>query len=155
MLFYIDQVKQLAKRVSEIVKHGDVITLDGELGAGKSTFSKFLIEALGFDYIGSPTFSKIITYESPKHCLWHCDLYQMGDQSNQKHTVINSKQNTFNQLNEYIYDSESGILIVEWACKYPNLKLLEDIIEIKIEHYSENQRKISITKHGRFNYITI
>ncbi len=137
MLYNLQQIKELAEKIATSLKPGDMILLNGQLGAGKSTFSKFVIESLGFDYCGSPTFSKIITYQGDL-CCWHCDLYQMDN---------------IHPLQECIYEIDHGILLVEWAEKLPELSFLSDIIELKIDYHSEELRKLHITKKGRFEKI--
>lgn len=128
--YSIEQTRELAQEIAKSLKHGDIVALNGELGAGKSTFSKFIIEYLGFSYLGSPTFSKIITYRNEKNQLWHVDLYQAN-------SAI---------LDEYIYDLDNGILLVEWAKNYNNLHLFSNVIEIHISHSSDNIRKIEISR---------
>ncbi|QEK38121.1 tRNA (adenosine(37)-N6)-threonylcarbamoyltransferase complex ATPase subunit type 1 TsaE [Candidatus Cytomitobacter indipagum] len=133
-MYSIKQIKDLAIKISSFLEHGDIIALNGKLGAGKSTFSKFLIESLGFSYLGSPTFSKIITYNNENLQLWHADLYQAKNQI----------------LDEYIYDIDNGILIIEWANNYSNIKMLDNIIEVNISHLSKDNRNVELIKYGRF-----
>ncbi len=137
MIYDIKQTQNLAIKIANNIEPGDAVLLNGALGAGKSTLAKFIIESLGLDYCGSPTFSKIITYEKTFK-LWHCDLYQM--------------ENT-NQLHELIYEIDQGILLVEWAKQCNELKYIENFLEIEIESTSCNHRKININKHGKFSNI--
>ena len=59
-----NDTKRLAKEISNIVKPGDVICLDGDLGAGKTTFTKYLCEDLGVKgYVNSPSYSIVNEYD--------------------------------------------------------------------------------------------
>lgn len=70
----------LADRIAPLLHPGDVILLDGPIGAGKSAFCRALIRArLGrMEDVPSPTFTLVQTYEDPAGDIWHCDLYRLG-----------------------------------------------------------------------------
>jgi tRNA threonylcarbamoyl adenosine modification protein YjeE len=72
----------LAEDVAAIVRPGDVITLEGDLGMGKSAFARALIRALADDdalEVPSPTFTLVQTYDLPRFAVSHFDLYRLGD----------------------------------------------------------------------------
>ncbi|MBV9528117.1 tRNA (adenosine(37)-N6)-threonylcarbamoyltransferase complex ATPase subunit type 1 TsaE [Sphingomonas sp.] len=87
----------LAKRV----RAGDVITLSGPLGAGKTAFARGLIAALGHDgEVPSPSFAIVQPYEDLVLPVWHVDLYRLQDPS---------------ELDELGLDaSAGGVLLIEW-----------------------------------------
>jgi tRNA threonylcarbamoyl adenosine modification protein YjeE len=83
ILYSLDDTKSLAGRVAPWLKKGDVLALKGDLGAGKTAFARFLIQALsGRDVeVNSPTFTLLQTYPSPAGEIWHYDLYRIEDES--------------------------------------------------------------------------
>lgn len=72
----------LATDFAQKLTRGDVILLDGDLGAGKSVFARAVIRALVGDEaleVPSPTFTLVQTYDSPRGELYHFDLYRLND----------------------------------------------------------------------------
>lgn len=68
--------------LASLLRPGDVVALSGDLGAGKTTLARGLIQALGFaDEVPSPTFPIVIPYAPPEVSLplWHVDLYRIED----------------------------------------------------------------------------
>ena len=70
---------QFAERMAPILGAGDALLLSGEIGAGKSAFSRALIRSLAGAEIEvpSPTFTLVQTYEIRPFEVWHCDLYRL------------------------------------------------------------------------------
>lgn len=70
---------RFAARVAAILKTGDTLLLSGEIGAGKSAFSRAVIRTLARAEIDvpSPTFTLVQTYEVGACDIWHCDLYRL------------------------------------------------------------------------------
>ncbi len=74
-----EQTAALAKRIAPLLGPGDVICLEGPIGAGKTHFARALISArlpLPED-IPSPTFTLVQQYDAPDLEIWHCDLYRL------------------------------------------------------------------------------
>jgi tRNA threonylcarbamoyladenosine biosynthesis protein TsaE len=78
-----DQLNKLAATVAADLKIGDAVLLNGELGTGKTTFTKFLIKYLGGDFeeVTSPTFNLIHQYKTKNFEVWHFDLYRIKTQN--------------------------------------------------------------------------
>lgn len=72
-----------ARAMGDLLAAGDVLCLWGDLGAGKSTFARALIQGhMGEDTDApSPTFTLVQTYEAPDFDIWHFDLYRLEDPS--------------------------------------------------------------------------
>ena len=114
-----------------------VICLIGDLGSGKTIFTKGFAEALGIDEnITSPTFNIIKEYNTEEMNLYHMDLYRLeGDVRNLG-------------LEEYF--EKGGVVIIEWADMIEDY-LPEERLEIKIKLSEEDEdtRIIVITPYGR------
>ena len=88
--------------LAPLLKAGDVILLDGPLGAGKTTLVRGLLEALGhYGEVPSPSFAIVQPYDDLELPLWHVDLYRIADPS---------------ELAELGLDTvlSEGVLVVEW-----------------------------------------
>ena len=73
------ETEKLTRALAPHVTGGDVILLEGPIGAGKSFFARALILALldEPEDIPSPTFTLVQTYDAPEFEIWHCDLYRL------------------------------------------------------------------------------
>ena len=78
-----DSTAALARHLAPLVGAGDVILLQGPIGAGKSHFARALIQArLGWaEDVPSPTFTLVQTYQADEVEIWHADLYRLTDAS--------------------------------------------------------------------------
>ena len=112
-----------------------VICLNGDLGSGKTVFTKGFAGAMGIDEITSPTFNIIKEYvgELP---LYHMDVYRLDG--------------NVEDLGIEEYFTKKGITIIEWADLIPDY-LPDKRLDIKIKSSSEdeNKRIITITPYGR------
>ena len=77
-----EDTRKLAKELAQKSRKGDVYALIGDLGVGKTAFTKGFAEGLGIDEpITSPTFTIVQIYESGRLPLYHFDVYRIGDVS--------------------------------------------------------------------------
>ena len=112
-----------------------VICLDGELGSGKTVFTKGMANALGIEEsITSPTFTIIKEYDSGEMPLYHMDVYRLD--GNTEGVGIEE------------YYNKGGIAIIEWAKTIKDI-LPEERLEIKFKVVDENRRMLVITPHGQ------
>ena len=123
---------EIARLLGEILQAGDVIALTGDLGAGKTCFSKGIGAALGIspDRVASPTFIISTRHEGGAVPLIHVDVYRLES----------AREAVDIGLDETFYD-EKGVCVVEWAEKVEDL-LPTDSIRVTFEITGENTRKI-------------
>lgn len=112
-----------------------IICLDGDLGSGKTVFTKGIANGLGIDEnITSPTFTIIKEYTSGELPLYHMDVYRLD--GNVDGVGIEE------------YYNKGGIVIIEWAKTIKDC-LPEERLEIKFKVVDENKRLLIITPYGR------
>jgi len=126
-----EETLRVGLRVGERLKMGDVINLNGELGAGKTHITKGIAKGLGVDdYITSPTFIIVNQYEG-RIPLYHFDVYRIND-IDEMHEI---------GFEEYLYGN--GVCIVEWGSMVEEL-LPDSAIRIDINKIDDNTREIVI-----------
>ncbi len=132
-----EMTMQLAQDFAKELKSGDVICLNGDLGAGKTAFVQGLAKGLGIDgYISSPTFTIVNEYDAPLP-LYHFDVYRIGD-SEEMYDI---------GFDEYIFGE--GVCVIEWSENIADI-LPEHRYEITItKDYSkdENYRRITVEEY--------
>lgn len=76
----LDEMLKLGIGLSKIITPGDIIYLEGNLGAGKTTLVKSILQALGYNgSVKSPTYTLVEEYRVHKHIIYHYDLYRLSD----------------------------------------------------------------------------
>lgn len=129
----VEDTERIAMKLSSLLVPPDVITLEGDLGAGKTTFTKALAKGLGVTRtVNSPTFTIIKQYEG-NYSFNHLDVYRLADSDEDL------------GWDELFYGN--AISVIEWA------HLIEDDLpaerlEIRIIHGGEDKRMITITAIG-------
>lgn len=117
-----------AKRVAEKLKGGEIILLNGDLGAGKTTFTKGLARALGVkETVTSPTFTYVKEYDG-RLTLYHFDMYRVSD-ADEVYEL---------GLEEYFY--KGGVVVVEWN-KFDDVR---NPIIINVKSLGGNLREFEI-----------
>ncbi len=125
----------LAARVAAKAFPGAVIALDGDLGAGKTTFSQAFAAAIGVKgIVNSPTFTIIKEYSGEKLPLYHMDVYRLSPEEADDLG-----------LDDYFYGE--GVTLVEWASLIEEL-LPPNRLELYIEHLGGEARAIRLTGVG-------
>lgn len=118
-------------------ENGDIFTLSGPMGAGKSEFARGFIQYLmGAETdVPSPTFTLVQSYESDKGLIWHFDLYRLEDAD---------------EIYEIGWEEaiSDGILLIEWPERLSTL-LPTQRKDIKITPTSDKSRLISLNVQGR------
>lgn len=103
------ETNRIAQLIGSILQKGDVVLLEGEIGAGKTHFARALIQSLQDtpEDVPSPTFTLIQTYDTQKGLIWHTDLYRL------------SAPEELNELG-LIDAFETDICLVEWPDRLGN-----------------------------------
>lgn len=134
-----DESIKLGEKIGKLLTPGDVILLDGDLGAGKTTFTKGIGRALGVKrVINSPTFTIVKEYMGENIKLYHLDLYRLdgvGDDFD---------------LEEY-FDS-NGICVCEWPFQASDI-LPKEYLMINIKRIDDNKRKFIIEGNNKYEKI--
>lgn len=125
--------KDIATKLAEQLEPGDVVTLSGNLGAGKTTFTKGIATGLGVKRaVTSPTFTIIKEYKG-RLPLYHIDAYRLEG----------SEEDI--GFEEYI--DGDGVTVIEWAGFIEDF-IPQDRLEIMIEYNGETARTISFKPNG-------
>lgn len=123
-----EETLSFGERYAKTLKAGDVVILDGEMGAGKTVFCKGVAKGLGIeDEILSPTYAYMNDYYGK---LYHFDCYRLSD----------GGQAEALGLCDYFY--ADGICLIEWAQNISSV-LPSVVKKVKIEKISESVRRIS------------
>ena len=123
---------KFAGKFAKTLKSGDIVLLDGDLGAGKTVFSKGVVSALSNDaeIAVSPTFVIVNTYNNCKPPVYHFDLYRINDIS--ELDAIGAE--------EYFY--ADGISLVEWPSRAYDI-FPKKAIKVYIEKLTDEKRLIA------------
>ena len=109
-----------------------IITLNGDLGSGKTVFTKGLAHAMGIDSVTSPTFNIVKEYEGELP-LYHMDLYRV--------------ENNIDNLGLEESFTEGGIVVIDWADMIKEY-LPKERLDVKIKIVDENTRVLIFIPHG-------
>jgi tRNA threonylcarbamoyladenosine biosynthesis protein TsaE len=154
----VDETNDIASQLARTVQIGDIVFLNGELGAGKTTFTKAFARELGVtEDVLSPTFVLAREYDSGKFPLLHIDAYRI---------VSNCDPNSVEEFDKYVLSQlqsteleeilDEGVVIVEWgdsfAVEFPNRYEVNFVISKSdepdvIEDSLDNYREIEVKKY--------
>lgn len=149
------QTQRLALRLGELLRGGELLLLDGQLGTGKTTFTQGLAQGMGImGVVSSPTFTLLKEYVAQPRstpgqqgalhqvakalALYHFDLYRLDEPEE----MIDLG------FEDYFYDDE-GVCVVEWAEKAKSLWPPEKL-HIRMKALSETKRGLVFTAIGTF-----
>jgi len=126
----LKQMAALGDQLASLLRIHDVILLKGDLGTGKSTFARALIQALCGENIEvpSPTFTLVQTYDAPAFSLWHFDLYRLKE-----------PEEAYELGLEEAY--ESGVSLIEWPERLGTF-LPREYLEIEFAYGTDETERI-------------
>ena len=124
-----EAMHRLVTDIAIALEPGDLITLSGDLGAGKTTLARAIIRAAAGDpnlIVPSPTFTLVEVYETPRGTYWHFDLYRLDDPQ---------------QVYELGWEEAlaEGIVLLEWPDRLGSL--LPQHLSVTLELASEDGRR--------------
>lgn len=133
--FSAEETEALGKQLAEESNPGDVYTLIGDLGVGKTVFTQGFADGLLIDEpICSPTFTIVQVYDSGRLPFYHFDVYRIGDVEEMDEIGYE----------DYIYSD--GVSLIEWA------NLIEEILP---EHYRQVTIEKDLEKGFDYRKITV
>ena len=132
-----EQTRRIGMRLGGLLAAGDVVCLQGDLGAGKTTFSQGLAQGWGsLDSVSSPTFILVNLYRrADGEQLFHLDAYRLESVPEAEELDLDS------MLTE-------GALIIEWPERLGDL-IPNEHLHIRLEHLSEEHRQMNFHAHGK------
>lgn len=132
----LEETKEFGIKIGQLLKPGDILCLNGDLGAGKTTLTKSIGLGLGVeDYITSPTFALINEYDG-RIPVYHFDVYR-----------LENVEDLYDLgFDEYFYGH--GVSIIEWADKIEKLIPKERIVLDIEKGIDLDSRIINITGYG-------
>ncbi len=121
---------RLGQTLARHVGGGDVIALSGDLGAGKTSLARALIQALlaaedRHEDVPSPTFTLVQTYETAKLTIWHADLYRLNNPREVDELGLEDAQ-------------ESGLLLIEWPDRMGD-ELPRERLEVELKETDDKE----------------
>jgi len=129
----LDETRALGIKIGEKVQEGTVITLSGDLGAGKTTLTQSIAKGLGITKtVSSPTFTICKIYHG-RLPLYHFDAYRLEG---------SEEDLGFEEMIE-----GDGLAVIEWP-QYVDYLIPEDVLNISIRLTGEQQREMSFTAQG-------
>jgi len=131
------ETQEIAISLVKKIKKGGMICLFGNLGTGKTIFTKGLAEGLGIENLSikSPTYTYIRHHKKNGQNIYHIDLYRL-EQIDELLAL---------ELDEIMQNKEN-IVIVEWADRMESI-LPEKRIDVELEYIDDDSREIKITEH--------
>ena len=133
----VDDTYFLARKFAQSISKGNVVALIGNLGTGKTTFTKGLAKALGIlENVGSPTFKLVSEYVGTDSVLYHIDAYR-----------LEGSKDFLNIGGEEYLTTEDGITVIEWADIIGDI-LDDDVIQVKFARIQNNSEARQIEIRG-------
>lgn len=136
----LKSLEGIAAKLADFVQTGDVILLEGDLGAGKTEFARIFLRILTGDAelaVPSPSFTLVQQYDTPKGEVWHFDLYRLDN-------PLEVEEIGWNEA------LTRGISLIEWPDRL-GYYLPADYLTLRMDFSDkgEDWRNVTVTPHGR------
>ena len=130
-----DETQNLGRRLAANLKGGELILLEGDLGAGKTVFTRGIAVGLGIreDAVRSPSFALVHEYEGGQFPLFHVDLYRLEGLDDLEGLGLDELTQT------------GGVVIVEWGEKLPPW-YRRDALIVRFHDLGEGARRIELER---------
>ncbi|MDN5332447.1 MAG: tRNA threonylcarbamoyladenosine biosynthesis protein TsaE [Tepidanaerobacteraceae bacterium] len=131
----VEETEGLGEKLGRLLSKGDLVALKGDLGAGKTAFTRGIARGLGSeDFVTSPTFTIINEYDGDVP-IAHMDAYRLSD-------AVELEDIGFRDyLKEYV-------VVIEWADRVIDL-LPDEVLLVEFETIGEQERRITFTAKGK------
>ncbi len=129
-----EETRDFGRKLASLLPRKAVVILIGELGAGKTTLTKGIVDGRGAanpDDVSSPTFTLIHEYGNPVS-VYHVDLYRLDTPEQARRSGL-----------EELFD-QPALVLIEWGDRWPEL-MPDDRIEIRLVHESDDRRRIEVS----------
>lgn len=132
-----EQTRRIGMRLGRALQAGDVICLQGDLGAGKTTFVQGIAQGWGsLDLVSSPTFIIVNVYrDADQKQLFHMDAYRLDSAHEAEELDIDSML-------------AQGSVLIEWPERMIRL-IPRERLWIKLEYMNEEEREMKFKSHGK------
>ena len=130
----VAETKALAEKFAATLKGGEIVCLEGDLGAGKTTFTRYLAAALGAKgAVSSPTFCIVQEHQSPDVLLVHMDLYRLHGEEDVE------------AIGWEDYLARGAIFVIEWPERAGSL-IPPSARHVSFRRLGEEKRMISVSR---------
>lgn len=136
-----EQTEQIAKKIGNSLRGGEVIELISELGGGKTTFTHGLAEGINSnDKVASPTFTISRVYQGDELKIYHFDFYRLNDDKLIKYELSD------------VLDDKNNVVVIEWPGLVEEV-LPSEKLTVKFMHINENRRELLFTYPKNLSYL--
>jgi tRNA threonylcarbamoyladenosine biosynthesis protein TsaE len=133
-----EETFDLGEKLGENLRGGEAILLSGGLGAGKTLFTKGILNALRYDIdeVTSPSFTLVNLYKTENFDVYHIDFWRIEENSDPAFAV---------GLSEIIED-KTAVIVIEWAEKLKNFLFRGNVFNINIEGDGDESRLVTVKR---------
>jgi tRNA threonylcarbamoyladenosine biosynthesis protein TsaE len=128
----------LGEKLGEALRGGEAVLLSGGLGAGKTLFTKGILNGLRYDVdeVTSPSFTLVNLYKTERFDVYHIDFWRIEENSDAAFAV---------GLSEIVED-KTAVVVIEWAEKLKKFSFRGDVFRVNIEGDGDEPRSVSVRR---------